>query len=355
MSRRFSPSQAVAGVVSGEEAEVVDAIRRGDESAFVELAERHRREIQLHCYRMLGSVEDAEDAVQETMLRAWRARRGFEGRSPLRAWLYRIATNACLTALERRARRLTPPDLGPATSDPRTDLVPSAEIPWLQPYPGHLLEPIAPHDTEPSAHAVSRETVELAYLAAIQHLPPRQRAVLLLRDTLGWSAQQTAALLEMSLPAVKSALQRARVTLRDHLPARRLEWRSITSPTAGELAILKRYMAAYENHDAAALTRMLREDAVHTMPPVPTWFAGRAAISAVKAWWFGPAAEGDFRALPVSANTQPAAAIYLRRHGEATFELTALEVLRVEDKSIVEISAFLPELLGGFDLPTALP
>ena len=218
-------------------------MRRGDESAFVALAERYRRQLQVHCYRMLGSVEDAEDLVQETMLRAWRGRAGFEGHSMFRTWLYRIATNACLNTLERQRRRITPPDLGPAGDDLHAELVESPELPWLQPYPDHLLEPTAPREAEPDAAVVSRETIELAFLAVIQHLPPRQRAILLLRDALGWSAQQTAALLDTSVVSVKSSLQRARATMRRRLPPRRLDWRSAGRPSDEERAVLRRYMA----------------------------------------------------------------------------------------------------------------
>src|SRR5918999_6181578 len=178
---------------ASERAIVLDAVRRGDEEAFVALVERYRRQLQVHCYRMLGSVNDAEDLVQETMLRAWRGRASCEGRSMFRTWLYRIATNACLNALARSRGRITPPDLGPPSDDPHTDLVESPELPWLQPYPDRLLEPAAPTEAEPDAMVVTRETIELAFLAAIQHLLPRQRAILILRDALGWSAQQTAA------------------------------------------------------------------------------------------------------------------------------------------------------------------
>src|SRR5262245_49442365 len=180
---------------------------------------------------MLGSFEDAEDLVQETLLRAWRGRTSFEGRSLFRTWLYRIATNACLNTLARAPRRVLPPDLAPATPGPHVEPPSSQEIPWLQPYPGHLLEPISPSETEPEAVVVSRETIELAYLAAIQHLPPRQRAVLILCDALDWSAKETATLLDSSVAAVNSALQRARVTMRAQVPAGRQEWAPSSVPT----------------------------------------------------------------------------------------------------------------------------
>lgn len=343
-----------AARAASEEASVLDAVRRGDEAAFVALAERYRRQLHVHCYRMLGSIEDADDLVQETMLRAWRGRARFEGRSMFRTWLYRIATNACLNALERQPRRITPPDLGPASDDPRADLVESPELPWLQPYPDRLLEPAAPAEAEPEAMVVTRETIELAFVTAMHHLPPGQRAVLLLRDVLGWSAQQTAELLDTSVPSVKSSLQRARATMRKRLPPRRLDWRSASARSGDERAVLHRYMAAYERHDAAGLAALLREDARQTMPPVPIWFEGRDRVAAVKVWWFGPAREGDFRAIPTAANRQPAAAIYLRRRGEALYRLVAMEVLRIEDGLIVEIDAFLADLIRAFDLPATL-
>ncbi|MGH2801339.1 MAG: RNA polymerase subunit sigma-70, partial [Thermoleophilaceae bacterium] len=196
-----------------------------EESAFAALFERHRRELQVHCYRMLGSFEDSEDLVQETFLRAWRKRANFgsDGRSSFRAWLYRIATNACLDVLRSRPRRVLPTHVEPA-GDPAAPPSPPADLPWLQPYPDRLLEPISPVEDEPGAVVVARETIALAFIAAIQHLPPRQRAVLILRDVLGWSAKDAASLLEVSVSSVTSALQRARATLRDRLGERRTEW-----------------------------------------------------------------------------------------------------------------------------------
>src|SRR5215470_9820637 len=227
-----------------EDSLVVAAAREGDESAFGALVERYRRELQVHCYRMLGSFEDSEDLVQETFLRAWRKREGFEGRSTFRTWLYRIATHACLDFLDRHPRQPLPRQRMPPPG-PLASVLPPAEIPWLQPYPDRLLEPIAPSDTEPDAALVAKETIELAFLAAIQHLPPRQRAVLILRDVLGWSASETAALLEMSVVAVKSALQRARPTLKQHLPEQRLHWAPSSEPTAEERMLLQRYVDAH--------------------------------------------------------------------------------------------------------------
>src|SRR6266511_4125953 len=237
---------------------VVAAARAGDEAAFAALVERHRAELRVHCYRMLGSFDEAEDLVQETFLRAWKNLGGFEGRSTLRAWLYRIATNACLDALDGRARRVLPHHLaGP--SAPSGGLPPRTDIAWLQPFPDRLIgadrpgEPAAPSEDEPDAVVVARETIELAFLAAIQHLPPRQRAVLILRDVLGWPAKQTAELLSGSVASVNSALQRARATLRQHLPERRLDWVRSEQPTEQERAVLRRYMDAMERADLAAV------------------------------------------------------------------------------------------------------
>ncbi len=214
----------------------VAAVRDGDGRAFDALAEQYRRQLHVHCYRMLGSVDDADDVVQETFLNAWRARASFEGRSTFRTWLYRIATNACLRALKRAPRRAMPQYVvDPVTTDsdwsnPPSEPPPGPEIPWLQPYPDSLLDPVAPHEAEPEEVVVSRETIELAYLTALQRLPPRQRAVLVLRHTLGWGAKDTASALDMSVASVNSALQRARATMRRHLPRERQEWTADASP-----------------------------------------------------------------------------------------------------------------------------
>jgi RNA polymerase sigma-70 factor, ECF subfamily len=331
---------------------VVAAARAGDESAFGALVERYRRELQVHCYRMLGSFEDSEDLVQETFLRAWRKRKSFQGRSTFRAWLYGIATNACLDALGRNPHRALPRQAAPATS---AAVVPPAEIPWLQPYPDRLLEGMAPSDVEPDAAVVAKETIELAFLAAIQHLPPRQRAALILRDVLGWSAAESASLLDASVAAVNSALQRARATLKQHLPERRLEWAAASDPSEEERAVLQRYMDAHERADARALAELLREDARFTMPPQPTWCEGREAImAAFVPHVFGPEAMGHFRLVPTRANRQPAAANYVRRRGDSEYRALALDVLRIENGKVVEITAFVPELFPAFGLPPTL-
>jgi RNA polymerase sigma-70 factor (ECF subfamily) len=339
-----------------EDRMVVAAARAGDESAFGALVERYRRELRVHCYRMLGSFEDSEDLVQEAFLRAWRKRESFEGRSTFRAWLYRIATNACLDFLDRHPRHPLPRQVMP-TPDLLESALPPAEIAWLQPYPDRLLEPIAPSDAEPDAALVAKETIELAFLAAIQHLPPRQRAVLILRDVLGWSANETAALLEVSVASVKSALQRARPTLKEHLPEQRLDWTPSLEPTAEERALLQRYMDAHERADITMLAELLREDVLLTMPPHPFWFMGRASILAFSADVFDPASplyHGHWRSLPTRANRQPAAAHYVQRPGDFAYRAQVLDVLRVENGKVVEITAFVPSLFPAFGLPPTL-
>jgi RNA polymerase sigma-70 factor (ECF subfamily) len=312
--------------------EVVAAARAGDESAFGALVESYRPELQVHCYRMLGSFEDSEDLVQETFLRAWRKRRSFQGRSTFRAWLYGIATNSCLDALARR-RRVAPAHGG------RQPLV---EIPWLQPYPDRLLDGIAPPEDQPEAEVVARETIELAFIAAIQLLPPKQRVALIARDVLGWSAAESAALLEVSVAALNSALQRARATLKRHLPQRRLEWAPGSDPSAEERALLERYMDASEQPDPAAMIELLREDALFAMPPAPEWWLGREAIVAawVEGGAFDPEGFGSFRCVPTRVNRQPAVANYVRRPRDTEYRAMVLDVLRIEDGLLAEVIAF---------------
>ncbi|MBC6471265.1 RNA polymerase subunit sigma-70 [Actinomadura alba] len=338
------------------ESEVVAAVRAGDEKAFAGLVERHRRELHVHCYRMLGSLEDSEDLVQETFLRAWRKRESFQGNSTFRAWLYRIATNACLDALAHRLRDQRARGVAPA-ADPDAAAPPPPEIAWLQPYPDRLLEPIAPSAAEPDAAVVAKETIELAFLVAIQHLSPRQRAVLILRDVLGWPAKETAAALEMSVAAVKSALQRARPELKRHLPQRRADWAPSADPTEEERVLLQRYMDAHERADATAIAGLLSEDARVTMPPYPDRYEGREAIATLLAEILDPGSPGyvgHLRTLPTRANLQPAAAIYLRDPAGSEYRPMTLDVLRIEDAKVVEITAFASALFPAFGLPPTL-
>ncbi|GLF94884.1 RNA polymerase subunit sigma-70 [Streptomyces yaizuensis] len=334
-----------------EHERTAEAIRAGDQGTFTELATRHRHELHVHCYRMLGSLTEAEDMVQETLLRAWDRRQSFQGRSGFRAWLYRIATNVCLDDLARRRRRTVAAagsDGGPARSA-------TAEVTWLQPCPDRLLDLAAPAGTEPETAAIGRETIELAFLAAIQHLPPRQRAVLVLRDAAGLPAQETAETLEMSVASVKSALQRARATLREHLPGERTEWQAATGPTAAERALLDRFVTACRNADLPALTALLHEDACQSMPPAHLVFTGREAILAMwRPVLEGESAWGAWHSVPLALNRQPAAVNYVRRPGDAEYSAVNIDVLRIEHGVITGITTFGPEVLPLAGLPLTL-
>jgi RNA polymerase sigma-70 factor (TIGR02960 family) len=317
--------------------EIVSAAIAGDEPAFAALAERHRRELHVHCYRMLASFDEAEDAVQETFLNAWRGRSGFEGGSQFRAWLYRIATNVCLDMLRRNSRRAT-------------GMRSFAEVPWIQPYPDLLLDQAAPADEQPEAVAIARETISLAFLAALQVLPPRQRAALIARDVLGWPASETASALGTSVAAANSALQRARATMQSHLPPRRAEW-SAREPSAPERALLEQFIAAHERLDAEAAIAVAAQDLRITMPPNPSIFDGRDAIRPLMA---DAAAMGDWRLFPVAANRMPTAASYLRRPGDSQFRAFKLDVMRIEEGLIAEVTTFNAEFFPAFGLAPTL-
>jgi RNA polymerase sigma-70 factor (ECF subfamily) len=231
--------------------------------------------------------------------------------------------------------------------------LPTADVPWLQPYPDRLLEGIGPSEAEPEAALVSKETLELGFLVAIQHLAPRQRAVLIVRDVLGWSAKETAILLETSVDSVNSALRRARSTLKKHLPARRLDWASDSDPTEEERSLLRRYMDAHERADATALAALLREDARLTMPPTPTWYDGREAVVRFHTQLFEEDYQWGF--MVTRANRQPAVAFYTRRPGESEYRASVIDVLRIEDGLVAQIDAFvLPRLFPAFGLPPTI-
>jgi RNA polymerase sigma-70 factor (ECF subfamily) len=307
--------------------------------------ERYRRELTGYCYRMLGSPFEAEDAVQDTMLRAWRAIDRFEGRSALRSWLYRIATNVCLDMLSGRERRARPMDLGPAREPVESNLHELPEVTWLEPAPDALVAP----EGDPADVAASRETIRLAFVAALQHLPPRQRAVLILCEVLGWKASEVAELLETTVASVNSALQRARATLGDREPPRTAELGE------AERELLARYVEAFQNYDIDALTSLIHEDATQSMPPYDLWLRGRDDIFA---WWFGPGigCRGS-RVLPtVAANGSPAFGQY-KPSEEGGHEPWALQVLELEDGKIVELTFFLgtERLFPLFGLPERLP
>ena len=316
---------------------VVDGLGEVDEPTFSGLTERHRRELHVHCYRMLGSFEDAEDTVQETFLRAWRRRETFEGRSTLRAWLYRIATNACLDLLAKRRPE-------PATG---------GEVLWLQPYPDRLLDELPADDAgAPETVAVARETIELAYLVAVQHLAPRPRAVLILRDVLGWPAKDVAELLGDSVNSVNSALQRARAGMREHLPAKRQDW------TGGEDAdtreLVRRFADASVAVDIDTLATLLRDDVRCSMPPTPGLHVGRDNV--VNDWiQDGFADMSDLRVVPTAANRQPALAFYHWREQEDAYLPLTLDVLRITGGAVAEIVTFHDDQFPRFGLPERLP
>jgi len=311
------------------------------ETEFTQLAERHRRELHVHCYRMLGSFEEAEDLVQETLLRAWRSRADLEREEWFRAWAYKIATNACLDKIKRDGRRL--PSLGSFR-----------DTPWLQPYPDRLLEEIAPVEEEPDASLVARETIALTFIAVIQLLPPRQRAVLIVRDVLDWPATKVAELLEISVPAVNSALQRARATLREQLPpGRREDWVS-PDMSESERELLAGFIDTHERGDTQGALALISDDIRITMPPNPWLYEGRAAVAALMTQAFKDDTLGEWRLVPIRANRQPAAASYLRAPGETTFHAFKIDVLRVAGGRIAEITTFGSGLFAAFGLSATL-
>jgi len=314
---------------------------RQSESEFATLAERHRRELHIHCYRMLGSFDEAEDAVQETFLRAWRARDDLERPEHLRAWLYRIATNTCLDAIKRKGRRVD----GYASM---------ADVPWLQPYPDHVLELAVASAPEPDDVLVARETIELTFLAVIQLLPPPQRAALVLRELLGWSAREAGDLLELSVPAVNSAVQRARATLREHLPTTGRELWSAPEASEAERRALAGFIEAHQSGDTNAALALIADDVRVTMPPNGLLFDGRDAVAPlIERAHSG--ADGEWRLLPTAANRQPAAASYLRVPGDDTFRAFKLDVLRVARGGIAEITTFGSDRFDAFGLPPTFP
>ncbi len=315
---------------------------------FAGLAGRFRGELLAHCYRMLGSAEEAEDLVQETYLRAWRSFDGFEGRSSVRTWLYRIATNVCLTAIERRGRRPLPSGLG-GPGDPEAPVVPAPEVPWLQPFPDALL---TGEQEDPAAVTASRAGIRLAFVAALQYLSARQRAMLIMRDVLQWPAAEVAELLGTTTTAVNSGLRRARAQLAQALPA---EDELAEPAEPGRRALLDRFAAAFENADVSGLAELLREDVALEMPPLLTWFAGRADVARFFAAAPVFAAPGQLRLVPVGANRQPAFAAY-QRAADGAYHAYAVTVPTVTATGIARIVTFFdPGLFGSFGLPAAIP
>jgi RNA polymerase sigma-70 factor, ECF subfamily len=328
---------------------LVLAAQAGDQNAFDSLVGPYRRELLVHCYRMLGSLNDGEDLVQETLLRAWEKRATLTSPGSYRAWLYRIATNLCLNTLTRVPRRSLPPETHPH-SDPSSPPPQRLREPiWLEPFPDELL---ADQHSDPEERALQRERTTLAFLVALQHLTPAQRAILLLRDVLEWPASEVAEWLNLSIPAVNSALQRARRALQERkllpeIPA------SLSTPQLQSL--LDCYVTLWERADIPGLVSLLREDAWFTMPPIPAWFQGRAAIATVLSMRiFTPGRQ--WRLIPASANGSPAFGLYRREAEASSYQLFGLVALGVVDEQIGSLVAFLElSSLSSFALPPTFP
>ncbi len=318
---------------------LLDGARAGDEEAFRRLVEAHRPELHAHCYRMLGSVHDAEDALQEAMLRAWRGLARFEGRSSLRSWLYRIATNTCLDTIAKRPKRVLPIDYGPPRDPHDGPLLPLAESVWVEPYPDEALG-LEEGRAAPEARYEQREAVELAFIAALQHLPPNQRAVLILREVLGFSAREVAGILDTTTASVNSALQRARKATEERLPERSQQATLRSLGDDGVREVVQSYVDAWDRGDIEAVVAMLTEDANFSMPPAPSWHKGSEALAAFLE--VGPLS-GDWRwrHLPVRANGQPALAFYSWDEAAAAYLPFALNVLTVRDGLISDVTAFI--------------
>jgi len=328
-----------------------DAAHAGDQDAFAQLTEPYRRELFVHCYRMLGSVEDAEDTLQETLLRAWRRLSTLEDRASLRAWLYKIATHAALDLVDRRKARVLPSSLPPLPpGEPMPG--PSPESTWVEPLPDALIDDH--HAANPEARYELAENVSLAFLVALQALPGRQRAVLILRDVLAWSAEETAQILSMTSAAVNSALQRAHAAIRQ----RRVEDRPISSAEDDlTRSLLARYVRAWESADTAALISLLREDVALTMPPLPAWYHGREAVRwFLDSYLFAPPNARPIRLLPTRANGCPAFVVY-QPDDSGLFRPVALHVLTIVGGQVAAIDDFLSfdgSLFKRFDVPSSL-
>ncbi len=323
-----------------------------DQQAFGTLAESHRRELRTHCYRMLGSIQEADEMVQETFLRAWNRRETYEGRSTFRTWLYKISSNLCIDALRKRPRRSLPI----AREDESTleqPIPPSINEPiWLDPYPFDMP---APDDANPEARYSMSESIRLAFLTSLHLLPPRQRAVLILRDVLDWKAEEVAVALDQTVPSVKSSLHRARATLAKHHPT--LHHENITaSITDEELSNqLDLYVKAWETADVDGLVALLRDDSTFSMPPIPSWYRGRQNIGGlVRKTIFGGQASGRWRLLPTRANSQPGFGLYRLNEGK-TYDGYGIQVVTFDGNQISDITTFRdPSLMKFFDLPSTL-
>jgi RNA polymerase sigma-70 factor, ECF subfamily len=335
------------------EQELLDIARAGDERVYERLIEPHRAELRAHCYRMLGSAHDAEDALQEALLRAWRGLPKFKGRSSLRSWLYTITTNVCLKAIERRPKLVLPVDYGPAADPHDGPGQPIIESVWVEPYPDEWLS-LDHALAGPEAHYEQRESIELAFIAALQHLPARQRAVLILRDVLGLSAREVARALDTTPGSVDSALQRAHKTVDERLPEQSQQATLHALGDEGLREIVDEFVAAWERADIDAVVAMLADDAVMTMPPLPTWYQGREAVAAFLSGW-PLAGSAPRRMVPTRANGQPAFGHYSWDADKEAFISHAIHVLTLDGAKIAEITAFLtPEAFERFGLPDTI-
>jgi len=331
------------------EAELLGRARTGDDRAYGQLVDPHRRSLHAHCYRMLGSLEDADDAMQDVLLRAWRGIGRFQGRSSLRTWLYTIATNACLQLVRRRPGRVLPRDLGPSSGTGSTSGVPLAETVWIEAYPENAI-PTAP---SPGAAYEERETLELAFVAVLQHLPPRQRAVLLLRDVLDFSAREAATLLDTSVPSVNSALQRARETIRRRAPERSQQATLRDLGDDRSRALVAAYIEAIEHADVDGVVSLLTEDAAWSMPPMSTWYRG---LDEIVAFLTRSPFTLRWRHLPTVVNGQLAVGCYIWDAEQGDFEAAVIDVLSLRGDRVAEVTAFLGgERFPRFGLPARLP
>jgi RNA polymerase sigma-70 factor (ECF subfamily) len=333
------------------QARLVAAARSGDQAAFASLTEPHRKELLSHCYRMLGSLEDAEDQVQETLLRAWRRLDTYQGAGTLRAWLYKIASNVCLDLLRRRPRRSLPLELC-APADPTAPLEPPITDPvWIEPFPD---EQLAPQEAGPEARYEARESISFAFMIALQELPPRQRCALILGDVLEWQAAEVAGALEVSVSAVNSLLHRARLTLKQRYHQKR-EPKPVPIE-ARQAQLLERYLRAWESADIDGIVALLTEDATFPMPPLPGWYRGKAAIrSFILATSLAGEAAGRWKLLPIRANGSPGFAFYVRDEARGRYLPFALQVLRFEGELFGDVTTFgYPVLFPAFNLPAEL-
>jgi len=340
-------------MLESNEAGAVAAVLAGDQNEFGHLIEPYRHELQVHCYRMVGSLHEAEDMVQETFLRAWRRLETYAGRASLRAWLYRIATNVCLDALEKRPRRTLPVRSQPPAEPSTPPAPPLTEVIWLEPFPDDLLDDVEP---TPEARYALHESITLAFLTVLQLLPPRQRAVLILRDVLDWDASEVAESLDMTVSAVNSALHRARVALNKNYSAEPLVNLRLADPATRTL--LDRYVETWEQADVPGLLALLREDVTISMPPSPTWYSGRAALGAVaEAMIFAGEGRGRFRLKPTRANGQPAFGFYRRDEATGNYRAESIQVVVLDERAsrfTTLTSFFDASLFAHFGLPSEL-